>query len=137
MRLVVPLPEESYATGQTCWPTPGGPWLSGTLSRRSQVCCKPSLSHSHALHMFLVEKNRLERILPKRGNLTKALSMEASDAKSKILKLKKAKSVDDRNRPRPSVISESSASESNGDLSIMMGSQGSGLQDMEQSNRES
>ena len=89
------------------------------------------------MHMFLVEKNRLERILPKRGNLTKALSMEASDAKSKILKLKKAKSVDDRNRPRPSVISESSASESNGDLSIMMGSQGSGLQDMEQSHRES
>ena len=84
-----------------------------------------------------VEKNRLERILPKRGNLTKALSMEASDAKSKILKLKKAKSVDDRNRPRPSVISESSASESNGDLSLMMGSHGSGLQDIEHSHRES
>ena len=85
--------------------------------------------------MFSVEKNRLERILPKRGNLTKALSMEASDAKSAILKFKKAKSVDEKNRP--SVISESSASESNGDISQVMGSQGSGLQDMEHINRES
>ena len=80
--------------------------------------CQPFIS---------VEKNRLERILPKRGNLTKALSMEASDSKS-AMKLKKAK---------PSMISESSASESNGDLSQVMGSQGSGLQDIEHSNRES
>ena len=74
-------------------------------------------------------------MLPKRGNLSKALSMEASDAKSAIMKLKKTKSVDERNRP--SVISESSASESNGDISQVLGSQGSGLQDMGIINRES
>lgn len=111
----------------------------GELRHWSDMLANPRrpVAKWHTLKEITVEKNRLERILPKRGNLTKALSMEASDAKSKILKLKKAKSVDDRNRPRPSVISESSASESNGDLSIMMGSQGSGLQDMEQSHRES
>ena len=94
-----------------------------------------AVSSSNCHRIFSVEKNRLERILPKRGNLSKALSMEASDAKSAIMKLKKAKSVDERNRP--SVISESSASESNGDISQVLGSEGSGLQDMGHINRES
>ena len=124
----------SCGTGQTCWLTQEDQWLSGTHSRRLQVG-RPDLRTIALLTFYLVEKNRLERILPKRGNLTKALSMEASDAKSAIMKLKKTKSVDEKNRP--SVISESSASESNGDLSQVMGSQGSGLQDMGRSNRES
>ena len=61
--------------------------------------------------------------------------MEASDAKSAIMKLNKAKSVDDRNRL--ATISERIASESYGDLSQVMGSEGSGLHDMEHTKRES
>ena len=46
---------------------------------------------------FSAEKSsRLERFVPKRGNLSKALSVDASDARHKIFKLKKNKSVDDR-----------------------------------------
>ena len=49
------------------------------------------------LCFFSAEKSsRLERFVPKRGNLSKALSVDASDARHKIFKLKKNKSVDDR-----------------------------------------
>ena len=41
---------------------------------------------------------KLERLLPKRGNLSKALSVDASEAITRI-KLKKTKSVDDRGGP--------------------------------------
>ena len=53
---------------------------------------------------------KLERLLPKRGNLSKALSVDASEAITRI-KLKKTKSVDDRSRTASlSVVSESSES---------------------------
>jgi len=109
----------------------------GELRHWSDMLANPRrpVAKWHTLKEIKVEKNRIERMLPKRGNLSKALSMEASDAKSAIMKLKKTKSVDERNRP--SVISESSASESNGDISQVLGSQGSGLQDMGNINRES
>ena len=59
----------------------------------------------------LVEKSKMERILPKRGNLSKALSVDASVAKHAIFKLKKTKSVDIRSRTSSmSVVSESSES---------------------------
>ena len=49
------------------------------------------------MFFFSAEKSsRLERFVPKRGNLSKALSVDASDARHKIFKLKKNKSVDDR-----------------------------------------
>ena len=52
-------------------------------------------NYSHTC--FSDEKSsRIERFLPKRGNLSKALSVDASDARHKIFKLKKNKSVDDR-----------------------------------------
>ena len=50
-------------------------------------------------------------MLPKRGNLSKALSVDADNARHAILKLKKTKSVDDRSRTVSlSVVSESSES---------------------------
>merc|ERR1719232_532356 len=75
----------------------------------------------HTLRNITSEKSsRLERFVPKRGNLSKALSVDASDAKHKIFKLKKNKSVDDRSRAVSlSVVSESS--ESTGDLSNVLG----------------
>merc|ERR1712032_845107 len=93
----------------------------------------------HTLRTITYEKSsRIERFLPKRGNLSKALSVDASDARHKIFKLKKNKSVDDRSRAVSlSVVSESS--ESTGDLSSVLGlgSQASGFQDLGHVVRES
>ena len=63
------------------------------------------------LYHVVAEESKLKKILPKRGNLSKALSVDASDARHKILKLKKTKSVDARSRTASlSVVSESSES---------------------------
>ena len=93
------------------------------LKHWSEMLANPRrpIAKWHTLKAISVEKSRLEKILPKRGNLSKALSVDASDARTAILKLKKAKSVDDKNRSRAvslSVVSESSGAESSGWSSV-------------------
>lgn len=58
----------------------------------------------------------MERILPKRGNLSKALSVDASVAKHAIFKLKKTKSVDIRSSRTSSMSVVSESGESTGCL---------------------
>jgi len=89
------------------------------LKHWSEMLANPRrpIAKWHTLKAISVEKSRLEKMLPKRGNLSKALSVDASEARSAILKLKKTKSVDDKNRSRAvslSVVSESSGAESTG-----------------------
>jgi len=110
------------------------------LKHWSEMLANPRrpIAKWHTLKPMAVEKSRLERLLPKRGNLSKALSVDADNARHAILKLKKTKSVDDRSRTVSlSVVSESS--ESTGDLSnvLGLGSQASGLQDLGHVDRES
>ena len=70
----------------TCEPQPDEYFIIIQLPQFKIQCC-----------FFSAEKSsRLERFVPKRGNLSKALSVDASDARHKIFKLKKNKSVDDR-----------------------------------------
>ena len=89
------------------------------LKHWSEMLANPRrpIAKWHTLKAISVEKSRLEKILPKRGNLSKALSVDASEARTAILKLKKTKSVEDKNRSRAvslSVVSESSGAESSG-----------------------
>ena len=93
------------------------------LKHWSEMLANPRrpIAKWHTLKPISVEKSRLEKMLPKRGNLSKALSVDASDARTAILKLKKTKSVEDKNRSRAvslSVVSESSGAESSGWSSV-------------------
>ena len=47
------------------------------------------------INCLVVEKNRFEKIFPKRANLTKAISVDANEAKEAILSLKRTKSTQD------------------------------------------
>ena len=52
--------------------------------------------HLHqSINCLVVEKNRFEKIFPKRANLTKAISVDANEAKEAILSLKRTKSTQD------------------------------------------
>ena len=72
------------------------------LKHWSEMLANPRrpIAKWHTLKAMSVEKSKLEKILPKRGNLSKALSVDASEARSAFLKLKKTKSVEDPNRSR-------------------------------------
>lgn len=89
----------------------------------------------HPLKDIKVEKKTVG-FLPKRGNLSKAFSLEVTDARSSIHRLKRLASVDQGqgSRLRAKSLAESSEGGSTGDLG---GSQGSGLQELGQVNRGS
>ena len=76
--------------------TPGDPLLTGTISDPSQVLELPSNTNIFScINCLVVEKNRFEKIFPRRANLTKAISVDANEAKAAFLSLKRTKSTQD------------------------------------------